>query len=104
MGKIDVRGLDPPDAPIHHGKGPEKSSRMVWEDGERRACKEWEADLYGVGERGLGRKRRGRGWGMGGGEGLVWEGEGECVRALMAWKGGDDGREVFPGSLPWEED
>lgn len=79
------------------------TSRMVWEEGERRACREWEVDLYGVGENGLGAKRRGRGW-VGDCEGVVWGGEGEAVRGLLEWKGGQNGREVFPGRLPWEKE
>lgn len=80
------------------------AKRVMWEEGERRACREWGWDLYGVDEDGLGKKRRMRGW-VGEGEGVVvWEGEGEGVRELMGWKGGESGREVFPGRVPWEEE
>lgn len=86
------------------------TKRMIWEEGERRACAEWEKDLYGVGEnedgKGLGAKRRKRGWvGDDSNKGVVvWEGEGEGdgVRGLLEWRGGKDGKEVFPGRLPWE--
>lgn len=63
------------------------------------AMREWREDRYGVGEV-LGGKRRKRGWK--GGEGVViGEGVGEGVRGLVEWRGGETGREVYPGELPW---
>lgn len=115
MGKIEVRGVDPPDsdppdAPAQGVKGTGTGSgvtkRMAWEEGERRARGEWEKDLYSVNENknGLGAKRRKRGWVGDNKEVVVWEGEGEAVRGLLEWKGGEDGSEVFPSTLPWEEE
>lgn len=78
----------------------------VWEEGEDGACREWERDLYGLDEEGLGAKRKRRGW-MGDGVIELWNGDEDDengVRAFMRWKGGGSGREVFPGRLPWEED
>ena len=124
--KIDVRGVDPPDSdpdPLDtHVQGvegaqgtgtgtgtgmkSEMTNRMLWEDGERRACQEWEKDSYGVNlnKNGLGAKRRKRGWVEDNKGVVVWKGEGEVVRELLEWKGGEDGREVFPWRLPWEEE
>lgn len=111
MNKIDVRGVNPPDSdPSESSKNPTGlTKREIWEEGERKACAEWERDLYGVFEdenkKGLGAKRRKRGWTEESNEKVVvWEGEGKEVRGFLEWRGGRDGREVFPGRLPWEEE
>ncbi len=112
--RIQVRGIDPPDSfpgalegpdgGLDAGKGQQRR-RKVWEEGEKQACSDWERDLYGVNEDGFGAKRRKRGW-MGDGDIEIWDGEedGNGVRALIRWRGGENGNQVFPGRLPWEED
>lgn len=121
LSRIEVRGIDPPPDDYsfpHHedylgsvevGRPKTGAGRMAWEEGEKRACREWEGDLYGVradekGNLGLGAKRKRRGWGGERGVDILWEGEGEGVRGLVAWKGGESGKEVFPEGLPWEEE
>jgi hypothetical protein len=108
--RIQVRGIDPPDSFPGPPDGDSdavkgQQRRKVWEEGENQACSDWERDLYGVNEEGLCAKRRKRGW-VGDGAVEVWDGEedGNGVRALIRWRGGEDGKQVFPGRLPWEED
>jgi hypothetical protein len=94
MGRLRVLGINPP----FTAREMEET-----EKGEReRGVVEWERDLYGVGEV-LGGKRNARGWR--GEEDLGWmEGIEDGVKALLKWKGGESGKEVFPGRLPWEEE
>lgn len=70
-------------------------------EGEERARQVWRGDLYGAGEVAA-IKRRGRG-GMG--WPYVWEGGGEVggwVREFLKWGGGESGREIYGGWLPWD--
>ncbi|KAL8681466.1 MAG: hypothetical protein Q9186_002412 [Xanthomendoza sp. 1 TL-2023] len=95
--KFTFIGIDPPES---------VTPKAVLEEGERmRGYGVWKGDLYGVGEV-LEGKRRGRGWEarkveevLGGLEGE----EREVVRRLLGWRGGEDGRVVFAGWLPWRE-
>ena len=59
----------------------------------------WEQDLYGVGSV-LGGKREKRGWKACAME-VVGKGKGESVDALLKWRGGADGKEVYEGRLSW---
>ena len=77
--------------------------RVAIERGDERARRLWGGDLYGVGGE-LGGKRRERGW-VGSEEVLKAFGEGEgkgWVRGLVEWEGGETGREVYAGWLPWD--
>ena len=56
--------------------------------------------MYGVGSV-LGGKREKRGWKACAVE-VVGEGKGESIDALLKWRGGADGKEVYGGRLPWE--
>lgn len=84
--------------------------------GEERARQVWRGDLYGAGEVAA-IKRRGRGgmgwpyvWpllgegGMGGfRKGRDGDGEvGGWVREFLQWGGGETGKEVYAGWLPWD--
>ena len=104
-------GIDPlmdvnVDVDVQGGREGKKSQI---ERGEGRAKEEWEGDLYGVGGEGLGGKRRRRGWREGIEGGLVDEivrvlgegGVGEEVRGLVGWRGGETGREIYGGKVPW---
>ncbi|KAI9881521.1 MAG: hypothetical protein M1830_000084 [Pleopsidium flavum] len=87
--RVSYLGIDPPE---------EITPRRTLEEGEERdGFGRWVGDLYGVGEV-LARKRVGRGW-KGVYEGFL----DEHVRALLEWKSGEGGREVFGGRLPWDE-
>lgn len=64
----------------------------------------WKEDLYGVGKL-LGEKRLGRGWKVERVEEILGDFEGkerEMIGRLLEWKGGRDGKEVYPGQLPWD--
>lgn len=108
--RVRFVGIDPPE---------DVTSRGNLEEGEReRGWGAWVEDLYGVGAVLAGKRER-RGWReervemlrkfMGEDTDVVtrlkrFEGEGgDMVMGLVEWKGGMDGREVFPGRLPWEE-
>lgn len=91
--RIRLIGIDPPE---------HVTLRAVLEKGEReRGYGVWRGDVYGVGEM-LGRKRAVRGW-IEGMEAVVGVGEGEGVRELLGWRGGESGVEIYPGRLPWDE-
>lgn len=80
-------GVDPPE---------EITSRRVLDEGEERdGFGRWVGDLYGVCEA-LRGKRIGRGW-----SGWYRGGVDEDVKGLLEWGGGETGREVFAGRLPW---
>lgn len=63
------------------------------------AMREWREDRYGVREV-LGAKRKKRGSKVGN-EGVLEEGWEEGVRELVEWRGGETGRAIYPGELPW---
>ena len=65
------------------------------ERGEKRAIDLWKADPYGTG-RILEGKRRERGW-----MGQVVYAEVEDMQKLLVWRGGESGKELYPGQLPW---
>lgn len=92
--KINVLGIDPPFTPADHDQTISGEIRQGY------GLFSW--DLYGVRDP-LASKRRDRGWndavGATLGDGLETE-----VQDLLAWQGGRDGRQVFPGRLPWEID
>ena len=104
--KVTFIGIDPPE---------EVTSRASLDQGEReRGFGLWKDDLYGVGAA-LEETRRRRGWkgwtkevldGILGRDGLEgFEGkEREMVKALLEWKGGENGTEIFPGNLPWVQE
>lgn len=80
-------GVDPPE---------EITSRRVLDEGEKRdGFGRWVGDLYGVGEE-LRGKRIGRGW-----RGCYRGEVDEDVKGLLEWRGGETGREVYAGRLPW---
>ena len=67
----------------------------------RNALDLFERDPYAV-RAPLADKRVARGWRDAGLE-AVAEGHDEAVRRLLRWRGGPSGREVFPETLPWED-
>ena len=75
-------------------------------EGERvRGYGAWREDLYGVGKA-LGGKRMGRGWRLekvGEVLGMFEVEEREMIRGLLEWKGGENGKEVYPGLLLWDQ-
>ncbi len=80
-------GIDPPEHVTPKASLEKAEERDGWG--------RWVGDLYGFGE-GLRRTRAERGW-----EGR-FEGQVEAgVRALLDWEGGETGREVYEGALPW---
>lgn len=86
-------GIDPPESVTP------RSALQDVRGGVVGAMREWEGDRYGVGE-GLGGKRRRRGWEWGN-EGVLGEGVERGVRGLVEWRGGETGREIYAGELPW---
>ena len=92
LSQLEYIGIDPPE---------DVTPRSVLDRGEReKGYGVWEQDLYGVGSV-LGGKREKRGWKACAME-VVGKGKGERIDALLKWKGGADGREVYEGRLPWE--
>ncbi|KAF2861373.1 hypothetical protein K470DRAFT_200306, partial [Piedraia hortae CBS 480.64] len=92
MRKFSFHGVDPPFAPGEQEK--------VFA-GEKATRDEFERDPYGIGAF-LGKKRAERGWNA---AEAIPELESECekkVVRLLSWKGGDDGKTIFPDTLPWE--
>jgi hypothetical protein len=69
----------------------------------RRAYLPFSADLYGIGDT-LSRKRLNRRWDAGTSIPELTDGLEDVVNQLLHWKGGEDGTEVFPHSLPWENE
>jgi hypothetical protein len=66
------------------------------EEGDARVCAQWKTDPFGVGEK-LAAKRRQRGWMDDGDMGV------EGAAEFLAWRGGETGREPYPGRLPWDK-
>ncbi len=89
MERTSYVGIDPPE---------EVTTRKSLEEGEERdGFGRWVGDLYGAGEV-LRKKREGRGWNG------VYDGYvDEDVRGLLVWEGGETGRQVYAGRLPWDE-
>ena len=86
--KVSYMGIDPDF---------DEDGRRAADLGNAKALKEWGEDLYGVGES-LAEKRRKRGWN---GRSKIEVAHG--LDGLMAWGGGESGREIFGGPLPWNE-
>ncbi|KAL8895988.1 MAG: hypothetical protein Q9192_003330 [Flavoplaca navasiana] len=95
--KTSYIGLDPPES---------VTSRNELLEGERvRGYGAWKEDLYGVGEV-LGEKRVGRGWSVEKAGAILEKFEGEereIIRGLLERKGGEDGKELYSGRLPWDQ-
>lgn len=102
-------GIDPPggsEAGEKEGKEVQwKKKRELMLKGEEKAREVWSGDLYGTGEVAA-IKRRGRG-GMG--WPYVWkpledgrEEDKGWVERFLGWEGGETGREVYAGWLPWD--
>ncbi|MCJ1244552.1 hypothetical protein MMC30_001750 [Trapelia coarctata] len=91
-------GIDPPT----EGEEMQQKREMMLK-GEKKAREVWGGDLYGTGEVAA-IKRGGRG-GMG--WPYVWppleEREKGWVEAFLGWGGGETGREIYAGWLPWAE-
>ena len=94
---MTVYGRDPPESVT-----PQEELR----EGERlRGRGVWEGDMYGAGEV-LNGKREARGWKREMIDEVLKALKGEEreeVRGLLEWKGGEDGRTIYPGSLPWDK-
>ena len=95
--EVTYIGLDPPES---------VTSRKELEEGEMaKGYGPWKEDLYGVGGLLVG-KRLSRGWKVERVEETLGNFEGEereMVRGLLEWKGGKDGKAVYPGQLPWDQ-
>ena len=92
LSQLEYIGIDPPES---------VTPRNVLDQGEsEKGYGVWEQDLYGVGSVLLG-KREKRGWKACAVE-VLGKGKGERIDALLKWKGGPAGKEVYGGKLPWE--
>lgn len=88
-----------------------KRARRGWDGGVE--VKRWVDGLVGGGlvggeiEKGL-VGRGGTEKGQVGGDGIEkeksgrWEKDWQGIRELLEWRGGESGREIYPGSLPWD--
>ena len=91
--RIRVQGINPPFTAAEleqTQKGELENAHRLFQD-----------DPYGTGEM-LAEKRRARNWRDDALTEIAADLE-PAVRELLVWKGGEAGREIFPGRLPWEE-
>lgn len=89
---LTFKGVDPAEHVVR---------REVLDAGESaRGYKAFQGDPYGTGTL-LQAKRQGRGW-RNEYENLWNATIGDGVTELLSWSGGESGREIFPGQLPWD--
>jgi len=69
----------------------------------RHAYLPFSADLYGTGEV-LSKKRLNRRWDSDTSIPELSNGLEDVMKQLLQWTGGEDGTEVFPCPLPWEDE
>ena len=82
-------GIDPPEY---------VTPRSILLEGEsKRGYGAWKTDLYGLGVD-LGSKRIARGWKDDTISPFYVD---ERINNLLCWRGGETGKEIFPGDLPW---
>ena len=85
---------------------PERQAAILSGD-KKNGFTPWQTDLYGT-RSDLLLKRMARGWNWDKYMHtrqlveLCWaELDAACLRRLLDWRGGPDGREIYPGTLPW---
>lgn len=78
-----------------------KRARRGWDGGIE--LKRWVDGLVGGGLVGGGiEKGQERGDGIEKEKSGRWEKDWQGIRGLLEWRGGESGREIYPGSLPWD--